>query len=143
MSGLCLGICVCSKPYALGATSPLTSKLPHRLSPATSPLTMAPAPPSAHAQRTANHSAGVLAAPKLKSTSRKRQNLNVDELASKRNKRAANDSDDAVVDAAIVAEEANDGQKGGKKGKKGKRAKKTGGKGKNKYLFYFLHSFYT
>ncbi len=67
----------------------------------------------------------------------------MDELASKRNKRAANDSDDAVVDAAIVVEEANDGQKGGKKGKKGKRVKKTGGKGKNKYLFYLLHSFYT
>jgi hypothetical protein len=99
---------------------------------------MPPSPPptmSAHDQRAANRTTGLAVVPaKPKSTSRKRQQSNADESASKRNKTVVSDSDDAINEAAIAVEEANDGEKGGKKGKKGK---KTGAKGKNRYLFSF------
>jgi hypothetical protein len=83
-------------------------------------------------QRAANRTTGLAVVPaKHKSTSRKRQQSNADESASKHNKTVVSDSDDAINDAAIAVEEANDGEKGGKKGKK------TGAKGKNRYLFSF------
>ena len=95
-----------------------------------------PVPKSARELRAANRSAGVLAvAPKPKSSSRKRQQSNADESVSKRNKTATKESDDGANDV----EEANSGQKGGKKGKKSKKSK---GKGKNKYLCFFLIIYY-
>jgi len=87
-------------------------------------------------QHALNRSAGVVtAAPKSKSTSRKRLQSNADEPANKRNKTETTDLDDATMDAAIDVEEENERKKGGKKGKK---AKKTGGKGKNSYLSFLL-----
>ncbi|KAF8961578.1 hypothetical protein BDZ97DRAFT_1664120 [Flammula alnicola] len=94
---------------------------------------MAPSPPpapasmSARDQRAANRSAGTLSAPttaKSKSTSRKRQQSNAEESASKRSKPANDANDDDDDDA----KEANEGRKGGKKGRK---AKKTAGKRKS------------
>ena len=70
-----------------------------------------------------------------KSTSHKRLQSNADEPANKHNKTETTDLDDATMDAAIDVEEENERKKGGKKGKK---AKKTGGKGKNLYLFLLL-----
>jgi hypothetical protein len=87
-------------------------------------------------QRALNRSAGVVtAAPKSKSTSRKRLQSNADEPANKHNRTEPTDLDDTTMDAAIDVEEENEGKKGGKKGKK---AKKTGGKGKNSYLSFLL-----
>ena len=72
----------------------------------------------------------VTAAPKSKSTSRKRLQSNADEPANKCNK-TETDLDDTTMDAVIDAEEENER-------KKGKKAKKTGGKGKNSYLSFLL-----
>lgn len=96
---------------------------------------MPPSPPetlSARDQRAANRTAGLPVVPtKPKSTSRKRQQSNADESATKRNKTVGNEGDDAIDDAAVAVEELNDAEKGGKKGKK------TGAKGKKTYLSYF------
>jgi hypothetical protein len=83
-------------------------------------------------QRALNQSAGVVtAAPKSKSTRRKRLQSNADEPTNKRNRTEPTDLDDTTIDAAIDVEEENEG-------KKGKKAKKTEGKGKNSYLSFLL-----
>ncbi|EDR13066.1 uncharacterized protein LACBIDRAFT_322487 [Laccaria bicolor S238N-H82] len=86
----------------------------------------------------ANHTAALPVVPtKPKSTSRKRQQSNADESATKHIKTVGNDGEDDVDDAAIAVEEENDAEKGGKKGKKGRKTgerKKTGAKGKNTSL---------
>ena len=135
----------------LGTVSTLSPKCHVSASwPLTTTMSPSPSPPPAPApvplskiardERAANRSAGLVsAAPKSKSTSRKRQQSNADESANKRNKTETTDLDDTTMDAAIVAEEENEAKKGGKKGKK---AKKTGGKGKNTYLSLFIIIFY-
>ena len=111
--------------------------LNHHVPSPSPPPAPVPLSKAARDQRAAlNRSAGLVpAAPKSKSTSRKRQQSNADESANKCNKTETTDLDDTTMDAAIDAEEKNEGKKGGKKGKK---AKKTGGQGKNMYLFFYL-----
>ena len=64
---------------------------------------------------------------------------NAAESANKHNKTGTTDAEDGAMDIAIDVEEQNEVMKGGKKGKK---AKKTGGKGKNTYLSFFIIIFY-
>ena len=126
--------------FAFGKCQTLSPKCHD--TPVSSTTTMAPSPPppppkSARELRASNRSAGVLAiASKPKSTSRKRQQSNADESASKRNKTAATSEGDGAEDSAIDVEEAFDVQR---EGKGGKKAKKTGGRAKKTYLFYFLN----
>jgi hypothetical protein len=81
----------------------------------------------------------VTAAPKAKSTSRKRLQSNAAESANKRNRTGTTDPEDDAMDVAVAVEEEIEAKK---EGKKGKKAKKTGGKGKNTYLFIIIIIFY-